>query len=142
MSRVTLCVVLLASSLAAGCAGNRTTTADSATATAVPASTEASSATAADPAAAAAYAAAAADSPAAAPPSTPTPAPTVVDGNALAQRSADTLLCRDLLVYGSNMIRRTCGTAAQWKVYGRREAELAADTVRRMQNGRVVSRRR
>ena len=36
-----------------------------------------------------------------------------------------TLLCRDLLVRGSNQMRRMCGTAEQWKTYERREAQAA-----------------
>ncbi|HUQ52062.1 MAG TPA: hypothetical protein VM692_07555 [Gammaproteobacteria bacterium] len=121
MSRVSLCLVLLTSSLAAGCAGSRATIAGAeATPTALPARETGSP-----------DATAAALEPA-----------KVVDGNQLAQRSADTLLCRDLLVFGSNMMRKTCGTAAQWKVYELREAEAAAETVRRMQQGRQVSSRR
>jgi hypothetical protein len=55
--------------------------------------------------------------------------------NQLAARTADTLLCRDLLVRGSNQMRKMCGTAEQWKVYDRREADAAAEQVRRMQHG-------
>jgi hypothetical protein len=75
---------------------------------------------------------------AAAPAAEPTAAGavTVVDGNQLAARSADTLLCRDLLVRGSNQMRRMCGTAEQWKLYERREADAAGEMVRRMQQAR------
>jgi uncharacterized protein YdeI (BOF family) len=119
MSRALLFFVVLTSTLAAGCAGNRDnlaepSTAAASTATATPATTLA-----------------------AAPAAQATPdGTTVVDGNLLAARSADTLVCRDLLVRGSNQMRRQCGTAAQWKTYERREAELAGEMLRRMQNAR------
>jgi hypothetical protein len=116
MSRVLFFVVLLTSALATGCAGNRENLTDTAPATPVA------------PAAPAATALAAAGE--AAP-----GAVTVVDGNQLAARTADTLLCRDLLVRGSNQMRKMCGTTEQWKVYDRREAEAAAEQVRRMQQG-------
>jgi hypothetical protein len=118
MSRVLFCFVLLTCALAAGCAGNRENLVDTATAAAAPATP-------------------AVTAPAAASPGEPAQngAVTVVDGNQLAARSADTLLCRELLVRGSNQIRRMCGTAEQWKVYERREAQAAAEMVRRMQQG-------
>jgi hypothetical protein len=116
MNRAVSCVVVLVFALAAGCAGNRETVADT-------------PATAAAPTLAAAAATPAGQTDAAG-------GVTVVDGNQLAQRSADTLLCRDLLVRGSNVQRRMCGTAAEWKVYERREAQAAGEMVRRMQQGR------
>ena len=117
MSRVLFYLMVLTSALAAGCAASRDNVADTA-----PAGT---------PAAGAALASGAPAEPAA------SAAPvTVVDGNQLAARSADTLLCRDLLIRGSNVTRRMCGTAEQWRVYERREAQLAGETVRRMQQGR------
>ncbi len=122
MSRAPLfAAVLLMALTAAGCAGNRDNLADDA----------ATSETAAT-----AIAAAPATAPAATGQVAPGTTPVVVDGNQLAARSADTLLCRELLVRGSNMIRKVCGTAEQWKLYERREAEAAAATVRRMQSGR------
>jgi hypothetical protein len=112
MSRVVFAVVLM-SALAAGCAGQRDKVALTANAPATPVT----SAAPAEPVAADAV--------------------TVVDGNQLAARSGDTLLCRDLLIRGSNVSRRMCGTAEQWKLYQRREAEQAGDMVRRMQQGRL-----
>jgi len=129
MSRATFCLVVLTSTLAAGCAGNRENLADTATAAtapAVPAATAASAATAAPGMTALAAAPAGQAAP---------DGVTVIDGNQLAQRSAGTLLCRDLLVRGSNQMRRMCGTAEQWKTYERREAEAAGEMVRRMQQG-------
>jgi hypothetical protein len=113
MSRVVFAVVLT-SALAAGCAGRRDNVADTATAPATPVTSTAP----AEPVTAGAPV-------------------TVVDGNQLAARSADTLLCRDLLIRGSNVSRRMCGTAEQWKLYERREAQAAGDMVRRMQQGRL-----
>ena len=119
MSRALFCFVVL-TTLAAGCAGDRDNLANTATAApAIATSTSAATTLAATPVAQA----------------TPDGA-TVVDGNLLAARTADTLLCRDLLVRGSNQMRRQCGTAAQWKTYERREAELAGEMLRRMQNAR------
>jgi len=118
MRRALFSHVLLTSALAAGCAGHRENVAATAAAAAVPAST--ATALVAEPAEAAA-------------PGTPA---TVVDGNQLAARSAGTLLCRDLLVRGSNVNRRMCGTAEQWKAHERREAQAAAEMVRQMQRGR------
>jgi hypothetical protein len=127
MRRVTLSLVLLTCSFAAGCASHdnveTAALAPTAVATAAPAATAASAVPAPE---------AAPDAQAAA---APQAGPTVVDGNELARRSDDTLLCRDLLVRGSNMTRRMCGTAAQWKTYERREAQAAAEQVRRMQRG-------
>lgn len=114
MSRVLVCLVLVTSALATACVGNRENLTDTA-APAAPAATGLAAAPA-EPAA-------------------PDGAVAVVDGNQLAQRSANTLLCRDLLVRGSNVQRRMCGTAAQWKDYERREALAAAELVRRMQRG-------
>ena len=128
MSRANFCLVVLTSALAAGCTGNRENLAD--TATAAPPVTEATASTA-TPAAPAATTLAAAPGQAA-----PNGSVTVVDGNQLAQRSAGTLLCRDLLVRGSNQMRRMCGTAEQWKTYERREAQAAGEMVRRMQQAR------
>ena len=119
MSRVLFSIVLLTSALATGCAGSRENLADAATAVAAPAAPAAATLAAA-PAGQAA----------------PDGAVTVVDGNRLAQRSADTLTCRDLLVRGSNQMRRMCGTPQQWKDYDRREAQASAEMVRRMQQGR------
>ena len=116
MRRALFLSVLLTSALAAGCAGNRENVADTATAAPTPAAPTAT-ALAAEPAAPAAPAA-------------------VVDGNQLAARAAGTLLCRDLLVRGSNVNRRMCGTAEQWKAHERREAEAAGRMVRQMQRGR------
>ncbi len=121
MSRALFCLMVLTSALAAGCAGNRENLAD----TAAAAEVSAIPATATAPAVATLAAAQAAPGSA-----------TVVDGNQLAARSANTLLCRDLLVRGSNQMRKMCGTAEQWKTYDRREAEAAGEMVRRMQQGR------
>jgi hypothetical protein len=124
MSRALFCFVVLTCTVVAGCAGNRDTLADPLTATpaaaasAAPA-TDAVTTLAATPAA-----------------QTAPDGATIVDGNLLAARSADTLLCRDLLVRGSNQMRRQCGTAEQWKTYERREAQAAGEIVRRMQSGR------
>jgi hypothetical protein len=118
MSRVLFCSVVL-TTLAAGCAGNRDNLAEPATATPAAAATPPVTTLAPAPAAQA----------------TPE-GTTVVDGNLLAARSADTLLCRDLLVRGSNQMRRQCGTAEQWKTYERREAEAAGEILRRMQSAR------
>jgi len=119
MRRALCSYLLLTSALAAGCAGNRENVADTATAAATPAAPSAT-ALAAEPAEAAAPGAPAA----------------VVDGNQLAARSSGTLLCRDMLVRGSNVNRRMCGTAEQWKAHERREAEAAGRMVRQMQRGR------
>jgi hypothetical protein len=126
MSRATFSLVVLVSALAAGCAGNRENLA-TATAAIAPA----------PPAATAAAAAPAVATIAATPTGQAAPggSVTVVDGNQLAQRSAGTLLCRDLLIRGSNQMRRMCGTAEQWKIFERREAEAAREMVRRMQQG-------
>jgi hypothetical protein len=115
-----LAAVVLIPLFAAGCAGNRDNLAERAATGGTAAPTLA--ATPAQPATTGQVA--------------PGTTPVVVDGNQLAARSADTLLCRELLVRGSNMIRKICGTAEQWKVYERREAEAAAATLRRMQSGR------
>jgi hypothetical protein len=126
MSRARFCLLLMTSALA-GCAG-QTENVSPASIAAAPAAA-AAAAPAASPAAATAAVVAAAGS---------TAAPdgvTVVDGNQLAARTADTLLCRDMLVRGSNQMRKMCGTAAQWKEYQRREAQAAAEQVRRMQRG-------
>jgi hypothetical protein len=127
MSRVLFSVVLLTSALATGCAGSRDNLAD--TALAAASTTPAAPGAPAAPAAAALAAAPAGQA-------APDGAVTVVDGNQLAQRSSNTLLCRDLLVRGSNQMRKMCGTPEQWKTYDRREAEAAAEQVRRMQQGR------
>jgi hypothetical protein len=116
MSRALLSLVLVTSVLVTACAGNRENLADTATAATT---TAPATALAAAPAGEAVSGGTVA----------------VVDGNQLAQRSTDTLLCRDLLVHGSNMQRRMCGTAAQWKDYERREALAAGEMVRRMQRG-------
>jgi hypothetical protein len=126
MRRARCCLVLLTSALAAGCAGNHENLADTATATAPGVATVTVAPTASAVATVAAAATPAADG---------TGAITVVDGNQLAARTADTLLCRDMLVRGSNQMRKMCGTAEQWKVYQRREAQAAAEQVRRMQRG-------
>jgi hypothetical protein len=120
MSRVVACVALLTSALATGCAGNRENRVDATAAAATPTA----------PAVTTLAAAPAAEQAA------PGAGVTVIDGNQLAARSADTLLCRDLLVRGSNQMRRMCGTAEQWKLYERREAQAAGEMVRRMQQGR------
>lgn len=151
MSRVRYCLVLpiaFLTILTAGCAGNRenlatSTPAASPTLAATPtmAAVQApesalAAATAAPAAPAAPVTAAAVAAEAPVEPAAAGQEPRVVDGNQLAQRSADTLLCRDMLVRGSNAKRRMCGTAEQWKVYERREAQAAAEMVRRMQQGR------
>jgi hypothetical protein len=124
MSRALLIFVVLTSTVAAGCAGNRDNLADPLTAASAAAAPAAPATSAVTTLAAAPAAQATSDG------------ATVVDGNLLAARSADTLLCRDLLVRGSNQMRRQCGTAEQWKTYERREAELAGEMLRRMQNAR------
>ena len=121
MSRVLACVALLTSALAVGCAGNRENGVDTPTAAAATPTATAVTTLAAAPAAEQAD---------------PGAGVTVVDGNQLAARSAGTLLCRDLLVRGSNQMRRMCGTTEQWKLYERREAQAAGEMVRRMQQGR------
>jgi hypothetical protein len=131
MSRATFSLVVLVSALAAGCAGNRENLA-TATAAIAPATPAATAATAA-PAVTTTTVAAAPTAQAA-----PGGSVTVVDGNQLAQRSAGTLLCRDLLVRGSNQMRRMCGTAEQWKIFERREAEAAGEMVRRMQQAGAI----
>jgi hypothetical protein len=155
MSRVRYCVVLptaLLTILTAGCAGNRENLAAAAGTPAAPPALAATptmaaaqapgsapplaAATAAPAAPAAPVTAATAAAEAPVEPAAASQEPRVVDGNQLAQRSADTLLCRDMLVRGSNAKRRMCGTAEQWKVYERREAQAAAEMVRRMQQGR------
>jgi type V secretory pathway adhesin AidA len=128
MSRVLYCLLLLTSALAAGCAGSRDNLAADTAPAATPAVAVAAAATPVTAVAASVAQAAPADGAA--------PATTMVDGNQLAARSADTLLCRELLVRGSNQIRRMCGTTEQWRVYERREAQAAGEMVRRMQQGR------
>jgi hypothetical protein len=120
MSRVLFFLVLLTSALASGCAGNRENLADTATAALVPAAT----AVAAAPVAQAAPDQAATSQ-----------AAKVVDGNQLAQRSALTPICRDMLRPGSNVLVRRCMTAAQWKAYQRQEAQQAGELVRSLQRG-------
>jgi hypothetical protein len=121
MSRALFCLVLVTSALTAGCAGNRENLAETATAV--------------TPGPTTATVAAAVPATAATPATAANGAPTVVDGNQLAARTGDTLLCRDMLVGGSNQMRRMCGTAEQWKTFERREAQAAAEMVRRMQRG-------
>lgn len=131
MSRVLFSVVLLTSALATGCAGSRDNLADTASPTA--AATPETPATPATPTSLTPAATALA---AAQPEQAALGAVTVIDGNQLAARTADTLLCRDLLVRGSNQMRKMCGTVEQWRTYDRREAQAAAEQVRRMQQGR------
>jgi hypothetical protein len=124
MCRALFCLVVMTSALVAGCAGTNENLADTATATAPPGVATVTVAPASLATAATAQT-----------PADATGSVTVVDGNQLAARTADTLLCRDMLVRGSNQMRKMCGTAAQWKEYQRREAQAAGEMVRRMQRG-------
>ena len=104
MSRVLFFVVLLTSALATGCAGNSDNLADTASPTA--AATPETPETPATPATPTSATPAAATLAAVQPEQAAPGAVTVVDGNQLAARTAGTLLCRDLLVRGSNQMRK------------------------------------
>jgi hypothetical protein len=45
----------------------------------------------------------------------------------------DGVICREMLVTGSNQLRRVCGTTEQWDRYDRRQAAVAQALVMRMQ---------
>jgi hypothetical protein len=60
-------------------------------------------------------------------------APTVVDGNQLAARAAQTPICRDVLRRNSNVHVMECRTAEQWKAHQRAEAQAAGDIARQLQ---------
>lgn len=109
-----LYLVLLGSVLAAGCAGSRGNLAETGTTAPPPAPTAAAES--------------APESAAAAQPNT------IVDGNALAQRTLP--ICREILRPGSNVIITQCMSAENWKAYERREEREAQEIVRMLQGGR------
>jgi hypothetical protein len=110
-----LCLVLLGSFVATACAANRENLA-------------ATGAAAPPPPALTAASTSAPESAAAAQPST------IVDGNALAQRTLP--ICREILRPGSNVIITQCMSAENWKAYERREEREAQEIVRMLQGGR------
>jgi hypothetical protein len=60
----------------------------------------------------------------------------VVDANELIARQPTPPICRQILRKGSNVIVTQCMSAADWKLFERREAREAAGVVRMLQGGR------
>ena len=116
MTRFKPCIALV-TLLAAGCAGT------SEFAGGDRAQDEAQATTPAAPAAAPAAAGSAAASPA------------VVDVNALVAATPAPLICRQMLKPNSNVIITPCLTAADWKLYQRRQEQNSQELVRMMQGG-------
>jgi hypothetical protein len=120
MNRLTCCVASMVTVLACGCAAAPEETAEGGRAAETvtePSAVAATTAGATNPAGGAAL------------------APLIVDAKELAAVSPP-LQCREMLIKGSNVIRKTCGTKAQWEKYDRAEAAEAAALTRTLQGGR------